>query len=127
MGLVVVSEYVKDKEYDPEDLKHLQELLLMILKDFITFCDDHEITYFIDGGSTLGCVRHQGFIPWDDDVDVILFRDQYDKFLEYRDEFDDKYEILNMEDYDKYCRLFTKISLTGISFLLFILLYEKLF
>jgi len=111
--MVVVSKYVDDKEYDPEDLKHLQELLLMILNDFITFCDDHEITYFIDGGSTLGCVRHQGFIPWDDDIDVTLFRDQYDKFLEYRDEFDDKYEILNMEDYDKYCRIYSKISLKG--------------
>ena len=85
----------------------------MILKDFIDFCDKYEIEYFLDGGSTLGCVRHQGFIPWDDDIDVLLLRDQYEKFLRYRDEFDDKYDILTMDDYDKYCKIFTKISLKG--------------
>ena len=109
----MISDLTEKKEYAPKELEHLHNILLMILKDFIDFCDEHDITYFIDGGSTLGCVRHQGFIPWDDDIDVILFRDQYDKFLKYRHEFDDKYEILNMEDYDDYCRLFSKISLKG--------------
>lgn len=111
--MVVVSNLVENKEYNPEDLKHLHDLQLMILKDFIEFCEEHDIVYFIDGGSALGCVRHQGFIPWDDDIDVILFRDQYEKFLKYRHEFDKKYDILNMEDYEYYCRLYTKISLKG--------------
>lgn len=111
--MVVVSKLVEDKEYAPEDLKHLHDLQLMILKDFIEFCEKRDIVYFIDGGSALGCVRHQGFIPWDDDIDVILFRDQYDKFIEHRHEFDDKYDILNMEDYEYFCRLHSKISLKG--------------
>lgn len=111
--MVVVSKLAESKEYAPEDLKHLQNVLLMILKDFIELCDKHNITYFIDGGSALGCVRHNGFIPWDDDIDVILVRDQYEKFLEYSHELNDKYDILTMDNYEYYCRPFTKISLKG--------------
>lgn len=111
--MVVSPRLIEKEEYAPNDLKHMHEILLMMLQDFIDFCDEHDITYFMDGGSVLGGVRHNGFIPWDDDIDVTLFRDQYEKFMEYRHEFDDKYEILNMEDYDKYCRLFSKISLKG--------------
>ncbi len=111
--MVVDPQAIHKRKYEPQDLKHLQNILLMILKDFIDFCDEHDIVYFIDGGSALGCVRHQGFIPWDDDIDVMMFRDHYEKFLRYRHEFDDKYEILNMEDYEDYCRLFSKISLKG--------------
>ena len=111
--MVVNSKLMEKKEYTPQDLKHLQNILLMILKDFIEFCDKYQIDYFVDGGTALGCVRHKGFIPWDDDIDVLMFRDQYKKFLKYRHEFDDKYDILTMEDYEKYCRVFTKISLKG--------------
>lgn len=111
--MVVISQFANEKEYNPEDLKHLQDILLSILKDFIDFCDERDITYFIDGGSALGCVRHHGFIPWDDDIDVIMLRDQYDKFMEHRHEFDDKYDILNMEDYEDFCRTYCKISLKG--------------
>lgn len=108
---MVVDSKLMEKEYDPQDLKHLQNVLLMILKDFIEFCDKYQIDYFVDGGTALGCVRHKGFIPWDDDIDVLLLRDQYEKFLKYRHEFDDKYDILTMEDYDKYCKVFARISL----------------
>ena len=111
--MVVNSKLMEKKEYTPQDLKHLQNILLMILKDFIEFCDKYQIDYFVDGGTALGCVRHKGFIPWDDDIDVLMFRDQYKKFLKYRHEFDDKYDILTMEDYEMYCRVFTKISLKG--------------
>ena len=111
--MVVISKFAEEEEYSPEDLNHLHEVLLMILKDFIRFCDEHDISYFIDGGSALGCIRHKGFIPWDDDIDVSMFREDYEKFLKHRHEFDDKYEILNMEDYDDYCRMFAKVSLKG--------------
>ena len=52
----------------------------MILKDFIKFCEKNNLTYYIYAGSMLGAIRHNGFIPWDDDLDVVMFRDDYERF-----------------------------------------------
>ena len=52
----------------------------MILKDFIKFCEKNNLTYYIYAGSMLGAIRHNGFIPWDDDLDVVMFRDDYVRF-----------------------------------------------
>lgn len=59
----------------------IQPLLLNILKSFHQYCTKHSITYFMSDGTLLGAVRHQGFIPWDDDIDVSMLADQYDKLL----------------------------------------------
>ena len=63
--------------YDDETLKKIQNIELMILSDFDTFCREHKIDYFLCGGSALGAVRHGGFIPWDDDIDVLMPRPDY--------------------------------------------------
>lgn len=65
---------IKSKRYDDETLKHLQQVEMKILKYFIEICEEHDLTYFMYAGSLLGVIRHQGFIPWDDDIDVIMFR-----------------------------------------------------
>ena len=62
-------------------LKRLQETELEILKAFASFCDEHDLEWFIDSGTVLGALRHGGFIPWDDDIDVGMLRDDYDRFL----------------------------------------------
>ena len=59
----------------------LQEKQFEMLKVFIGICEKHNLQYFLVGGSTLGAVRHKGFIPWDDDIDVGMVRDEYDKFI----------------------------------------------
>ena len=110
MPLIKINKY---KPYPPDILKHLHDVEIMILEDFINFCNKHEIIYFMDGGSLLGCARHNGFIPWDDDIDIIMFRDQYEKFLMYNFELTDKYDILNSDNYEYYCRLYSKLSLKG--------------
>lgn len=65
-----------------EELEKLHEALLDILKAIDGLCRSEGISYFLDSGSALGAVRHGGFIPWDDDADVGMMREDYDRFLE---------------------------------------------
>ncbi len=62
-------------------LNKLQTAELEILKEFINICERNDLRYFLIGGSFLGAVRHKGFIPWDDDVDVAMPRPDYEEFL----------------------------------------------
>lgn len=60
----------------------VQEKLFEILCYFDEFCRQHDLGYYLADGTVLGAVRHQGFIPWDDDIDVLMTRDQYERFLQ---------------------------------------------
>ena len=64
------------------ELSKLQQQDLEILKIFVQICNDYNLKYFLVAGSMLGAVRHHGFIPWDDDIDVAMPRKDYDRFLE---------------------------------------------
>ena len=64
-----------------DNLEELHKSLLEILDDFDTFCKESNIEYSLAYGTLLGAVRHKGFIPWDDDLDVMMTRENYNKFL----------------------------------------------
>lgn len=67
-----------------------QELLLEMLKDIDTICKKHRISYQLFAGTALGAIRHHGFIPWDDDVDIIMLRSEYERFFsEAASDFDE--------------------------------------
>lgn len=59
-----------------------QEHLLMLFKEIVEICDRHNIVYYMAGGTLIGAIRHKGFIPWDDDMDILMTRDNWHKFIE---------------------------------------------
>ena len=93
----------KEKHYDDETLKHLQQVSLKILKYLIKICEENNLTYFLYGGTLIGAVRHQGFVPWDDDIDVIMFREDFEKLNEILEKnIDDEYRFMNVLNDESY-------------------------
>lgn len=77
------------------DLTRVHETNLKILKEIDRICRKYKIQYMLDGGTLLGAVRHQGFIPWDDDADVAFTRNHYEAFLKVvRRELPDTMELI---------------------------------
>lgn len=76
-------------------LEEQKRIQLDILDDVARFCESHNINYFLAYGTLLGAIRHKGYIPWDDDIDIIMPRPDYDKFMNSFDkESGSKYNTL---------------------------------
>jgi len=97
---------------DKKIFEELHRKEVYILDEFARICDKHNLKYFLYGGTLLGAVRHKGFIPWDDDIDIVMPREDYDKFSkivnkELGEEF--FYQTNSIEP--DYTLLFSKIRL----------------
>ena len=91
-------------------MNQLHKVEREILREFVRICEKHNLTYFLTGGSALGAVRHKGFIPWDDDIDVGMPRDDYERFIGLcADELKEAYYLLSSETKDTFPYQFCKI------------------
>ena len=104
--------------YDQETLSRVQAVQTGILKDVLDVCERHEIDVFMVFGSALGVVRHQGFIPWDDDIDIGIFREDFARFRTVAErELGDKYEFLTPETNPNYACTVTHFQKKGTKFI----------
>ncbi|BFK17346.1 MULTISPECIES: LicD family protein [Blautia] len=106
------------REYDEKILTRIKNTEKDILLFFQEICDKHQLKYFVAFGTLLGTIRHNGFIPWDDDIDVAMPRKDYTRFLEIMQQGKyDKYFLQIPETDDKYHLTFAKLRMKGTRFL----------
>ena len=98
------------------DLQHLQKVILSIVKDIDELCRKNGIEYYLFGGSAIGAIRHKGFIPWDDDLDIVMNHNNYRKFVKvFREQLNpEKYYF--QEGMVDWPALYSKVRLKGTFF-----------
>lgn len=97
-------------------LKHLQNVILLIVKDIDDLCRKNDIEYYLFGGSAIGAIRHHGFIPWDDDLDIVMDFKNYAKFIKVCREKLDTNKYYFQEGMVDWPALYSKVRLKGTIF-----------
>ena len=98
----------------PAELRKLQLRELRVLDDFARLCDEHGLQYYLVFGTLLGAMRHEGFIPWDDDLDVAMPREDYRRFAQLISaNLDDRYRLQSQDLDAAWPYRFSKLSLRG--------------
>lgn len=107
------------KTYDPVVLRKLQKLQIEMLKEFVEICKQNDIDWFIHYGTAIGVLRHKGFIPWDDDIDICMFREDYNKFAQIvsAPEYTKKYSLVSAANSDTFLMPEAHWQLNGTKFI----------
>lgn len=114
---LIMFNLITENSMDSSSLRKLQLIELMTLLEFKRICDKYNLKYFLIGGTLLGAVRHKGFIPWDDDVDVGMFRSDFQKFISIcSNELDSRWFLQSNDTDNGYANVFAKIRLNGTVF-----------
>ena len=104
-------------QYSQEELKIIQEAQIVILEKIAQVCDKHNIPYFLACGTLIGAVRHKGYIPWDDDIDIVMLQEDYDKFLEIaQEELGPNYFVQTFETDPNYPMISAKVRCNEVKF-----------
>jgi len=95
-------------------LEELKKIQLDILREVAKFCDKNDIRYYLCGGTLLGAIRHKGYIPWDDDIDIAIPRKDYEKFIKLFNDENRNLYVISCEVNNKYPSVFAKVYNTKI-------------
>lgn len=93
-----------------KDLDEIKNIELDILKYIHKICEENHLVYFMAGGTLLGAVRHKGFIPWDDDIDLLMFREDYEKMIKIINGDNSIYHMESLESDKEYLSTFAKVT-----------------
>lgn len=105
---------VRDGFYVPSEMKRCWAATIGVLEEIDKICKKHNLQYFADYGTLLGAVRHGGFIPWDDDFDISMKRDDYMVFLEVaQDELPENYVLLSVYNNYEYDNFLSRVVNSG--------------
>ena len=106
--------YIRNNLSDDYGILKLQNKILEIMAYIDEFCRNNEITYYLMGGSALGAMRHGGFIPWDDDLDIFMPYKDYMKFIQLCEtKLDEDRFYLQKEDTPENPYYFSKLRMNG--------------
>lgn len=108
---------VREGFFIPSMMKRCWAAQMEVLNDIDALCRKYNIKYFADSGTLIGAVRHGGFIPWDDDLDIGMTRENYELFLEHADELPENYTVLNWRQTPEWTNAFSRVvNTTSIKF-----------
>lgn len=97
-----------------EQLRKAQLLLQKILDEVVRVCEENNIHYFLHYGTLIGAIRHNGFIPWDDDIDICMTRNDYDKFCSIaQEQLSDDFSLQNENTDEYYAGSYSKVILNN--------------
>ena len=92
-----------------EDIHELRQIQIGILDEVHRFCEAHGLRYFLSSGTLIGAVRHKGYIPWDDDIDIYMPRKDYEEFLNTYHDKKGRYKAINPQQESDYYYTFAKV------------------
>ncbi|MDF2541070.1 MAG: hypothetical protein K0S47_788 [Herbinix sp.] len=136
LGELIDLDYMIENKVDPDailegksfiiknvenyDLNKIQVQILDILKEIDRICKLHNITYFLSAGTALGAMRHQGFVPWDDDADIGMLREDFERFRKIvENELGENFYYQRMKRSNDFYRPFDQVGKKNTSFVLY--------